>query len=310
MLHRMANSNLTVEQLNKTFAIPGIAKFEPGEGGLPRLYIASPLATAELYLHGGHVTRFQPTGHSPLLWVSGSSLFADGKAIRGGVPVIFPWFGGKAGDPSAPAHGLVRSRSWNFHSLKQLPSDEVQAVLTFNGSLAENPLWGSDCLVTYTITVGTKLRLALAVQNRGPGPMTCEQALHTYFTVGDVRLVSVTGLAGAAYIDKVDGNSRKLQDGAPIKITGETDRVYLDTPAACTVIDPKLGRRITVEKTGSLSTVVWNPWIEKAKKMADFGDEEWPSMICVETANAGENAVTVAPGATHTLAATIGAEKI
>jgi glucose-6-phosphate 1-epimerase len=148
--------------------------------------------------------------------------------------------------------------------------------------------------------------MELSIQNTGAAPVTFEEALHTYLAVSDVRQARVEGLSGRDYLDKVDGMKRKTQSG-PITITGETDRVYLDTPDTVTIQDPAAGRRITVSKERSASTVVWNPWLEKSKKMPDFGDYEWPRMLCVETANVAENALTLAPGARHVMRATVSA---
>ena len=158
------------------------------------------------------------------------------------------------------------------------------------------------------MTVDARLRLELAVRNTGTAPMVFEEALHTYFSVGDARRVAIHGLEGAPYFDKAEAFARKPGEAAPIAITRETDRVYPGARGTVTIDDPIEARHIAVEKTGSASTVVWNPWVEKAKGMSDFGDDEWTEMVCVETANAGDDAVTVAPGETHTMTATIGVD--
>jgi glucose-6-phosphate 1-epimerase len=142
-------------------------------------------------------------------------------------------------------------------------------------------------------------------QGSAPAPFTFEQALHTYFAVGDVRQASLDGLQNTEYIDKVDSFRRKLQPAEAIRITGETDRVYLKTRSTCVVRDPVLQRTITVDKENSASTVVWNPWIDKARAMPDFGDDEWPRMLCVETANVGDGAVRLEGGQIHRMRAHI-----
>jgi glucose-6-phosphate 1-epimerase len=147
--------------------------------------------------------------------------------------------------------------------------------------------------------------MTFEVENRDATPFTYEAALHTYFHVSDAREVEVTGLEGVEFIDKVDAGTRKQQGAEPLRFTGETDRVFVQTTAPVTLHDPGMKRRIVVEKTGSLTTVVWNPWIAKSAAMADFGDDEWPGMVCIETANAGENAVTLAPGAVHLMSTLI-----
>ena len=130
------------------------------------------------------------------------------------------------------------------------------------------------------------------------------RSLHTYFTIGDIRKTQLGGLSGRSYLDKMDGAKKKVQEG-PIRFSGETDRVYIETPDAVTVKDEAMNRKITVSKENSLATVVWNPWIEKARRMPDFGDEEWPGMVCVETANAAEHAITLQAGERHVMRAKI-----
>ena len=164
--------------------------------------------------------------------------------------------------------------------------------------------------LAYALHLGHDLSTALTVTNPGDAPITFEEALHTYLAVGDVRQVSVAGLEGVTYADKVDGAQRKTQAEPFVTIGGETDRLYLDTGSVVTLTDPGFGRRIRVEKTGSRSTVVWNPWVAKSKAMPDFGDDEWPGMICIETANAADNAVTVPPHASHSMTAAISVEAI
>lgn len=286
------------DQLNERFGIPGVVAIRPGHGGLPCIEVTSDLATGRIYLHGAHVTDFQPRdqGQKPVLWMSRESAFADGKPIRGGVPICFPWFGPKADDPKAPGHGIVRLREWEVDSIAQRDDGAVEVVLGLQ--IAD------EFDVTYGVIFGQTLRMTLAAGHLGAEPRNYEMALHTYLSVGDVRKVRVSGLDGVTYIDKVDNFTRKTQQ-RDITITGETDRVYLNTQAAAALHDPVLGRRITIDKHGSNTTVVWNPWIEKAKKMPDFGDDEWSGMICIETANAAENAITLAPGGSHTMTAEI-----
>ena len=155
------------------------------------------------------------------------------------------------------------------------------------------------------MSVGAALEMALEVVNTSPGDIRFEEALHTYLAVGDISRTTIDGLAGRTFIDKVDKAQRKTQPTGAFALNGETDRVYLDTPDTVTVNDGANGRKLVVSKSGSASTVVWNPWTAKAKAMADFGDDEWPGMLCIETANAADNAVTLAPGARHTMRATI-----
>ena len=295
-----------LRQLQDSFGIPGVATVEAGQGGLVRVHVTGRAAEAHIYLHGAHVTHYQPRGKAPVLFMSKESLFQPGKAIRGGVPLIFPWFGAKADDPKAPQHGFARAQPWTLHSIDH-DGDAVTVTLALGPGEVSRKSWPFDFDARYTVTVGPALEMTLEVRNTGQQPFTYEEALHTYLTVGDVRRCEIVGLEGRAFIDKVDKLQRKTQRG-PVTITGETDRVYLDTPDTVTVHDPALGRRLTVSKEGSASTVVWNPWTEKAKAMADFGDDEWPAMVCVETANAAENVVKLAPGGRHVMKAVVRVE--
>ncbi|MDB6173143.1 MAG: aldose epimerase [Chthoniobacteraceae bacterium] len=236
--------------------------------------------------------------------MSAASHFSPGKAIRGGVPICFPWFGPRAGHPESPAHGFARTTAWEVESV-ECAADIVTLILRLNATDKTRALWPHDFVLRHRITIGATLEMTLETQNLSTTPFDIEEALHTYFVVSNARNVSISGLSNSAYVDKVDAGARKVQDSAPIRITGETDRVYPSSQSACVIEDPGLQRRITVEKSGSDTTVVWNPWIAKASSMADFGDDEWPGMLCVETANSGENAVTVSPGESHSMTASI-----
>ncbi|MDB5174307.1 MAG: D-hexose-6-phosphate mutarotase [Phycisphaerales bacterium] len=290
------------------FAIPGIVTIEARAGGLIRFTIKAREGEAHVYPHGAHVTHFQPAGAKPVLFLSGKSHFAKGKAIRGGVPVIFPWFGAKEGDAAAPAHGFARVLDWRPTDVREVPDGTVSITMELASSAETRKVWPNDFRMRYTITVGRALDLSLEVQNVSGEAFRFEEALHTYLAVSDVRNVEIVGLDGKAYLDKVDAARRKVQPPGGIRIEGETDRVYLDTADAVTVTDPGLGRRLIIQKQGSRATVLWNPWIAKAKSMSDFGDDEWPKMLCVESANVSDNAVTLAAGATHEMRATITAE--
>jgi D-hexose-6-phosphate mutarotase len=286
------------------FEIPGVT-FHDTPGGLVRISIATPLATAEVYLQGAHIARYQPAGAAPVLFLSEKTHLAQGKAIRGGVPIIFPWFGARAGHPGSPAHGFARTMEWELESLVRRNNGDIHLVLRLSTTTTTLAQWPHEFTLRHRITIGAQLHLALEVENSGDAPFTFEEALHTYFTVGDVRSSGVTGLENTSYLDKVDAGQRKREGSEPIRFNGETDRVYLDTTTTCTIHDPVLARRIVVEKTGSDTTVVWNPWIPKAKAMADFGDDEWPAMLCIETTNAAENLITLLPKSTHTMTATV-----
>jgi glucose-6-phosphate 1-epimerase len=293
--------------LNDQFAIAQHITFAATAGGLPVAEIRNSYAAASVAVQGGHVITFQPHGQQPVLWVSSLSAFALGKTIRGGIPVCWPWFGSHPTDPSKPFHGFVRAAIWQVRGASVGPADATEIRLGLTESEASLAIWPHAFDLEIVVTVGAQLHIELIARNPGDQPFVSGGALHSYYTVGDVRRIAIGGLDGCDYLDKVEGFKRKTQHG-PITIEGETDRVYLDTAAACVIADPALDRRIGIAKAGSRTTVVWNPWAEKARQLADFGDEEYLSMVCVETANADTDVALVAPGGEHRLSAVIGLE--
>lgn len=227
-------------------------------------------------------------------------MFAPGVAIRGGIPICWPWFGPHPSDPRAKAHGFARTRTWALEDVVE-SNDETRVVLSLHSDDETRALWPHEFELKLEARFGATLDIALTTRNIGAAPFTITEALHTYLCVSDVRSVVVDGLSGATYADKVLGHN-DVQSKALLHFAGETDSVYT-TEGECVIIDG--AQRVRVAKRGSGSTVVWNPWIEKAARMADFGDDEWTGMLCVEAANALDAAVTVAPGKTHTIATTI-----
>jgi D-hexose-6-phosphate mutarotase len=291
-----------ITQLQENFEIPGL-RFETGAGGLIKAVIDTPSATGEVYLHGAHVTAYQPRGSKPIVWMSGKSLFEESKPIRGGVPICFPWFGAHASDPTTPAHGSARIRNWDF----------LSAASNIDGSL-------TICLgkfidgfsVEFSVAIGDTLTMALKVSlSTDAIERQCyEAALHTYFSVSDIHAVSIEGLESSDYIDKVGGTTPRTASGEAIRFASELDRVYQNTDATCILRDPGFNRSIDVAKSNSRSTIVWNPWIAKSARMPDFGDDEWMEMLCIETANVGENAVVLSAGQSHVMTAVISVEAL
>ena len=300
---------MDLEELNAHFGLPGVLVFAAGRGGLVYADVTTAQATARVYLQGAHVTAWQPAGEQPVLFMSRKSEFAVGKAIRGGVPIAFPWFAtdqkadrvdGKPG----PSHGFARIQDWTV-AFAALAGDELHLTLTLGPTAMSRSMGFDHFRLAYQLTFGKTLTMQLTVANEGTAPLEFEEALHTYFAVVDVHEVSVTGLEPTAYIDKTDDFKHKPASHAALRFTGFTDRVYPDTTATCVIHDAVEKRRIRIEKTNSRTTVVFNPW----KELADMGPDEWHEMLCVETVNAGSDAVTLAPGQTHTMQAHVVVEK-
>jgi glucose-6-phosphate 1-epimerase len=286
--------------------IPGVAVFADGPGGLTVLEVQTVQAAARIFLHGAQLTHWQPAGAQPVIFLSRESAFTEGKAIRGGVPVCFPWFGPREGQP---AHGFVRNKTWSVEALRKLEDGSVRAIFFTASDDTTRTQWPHDFLARLTYNIGTKLTMELEVENTSREPFTFSEALHTYFVVGDARQAFVRGLEGAQYRDFPDRSVLLTQDG-PIHFTGEVDRVYVNTRSTCVLHDPVLRRRILVEKDDSDTTTVWNPWTAKAAALADFGNNEWKEMVCIETVNAAENSVTLPGGESHRMTTRISLEAI
>jgi glucose-6-phosphate 1-epimerase len=292
-----------LSELNRRFEIPGIAKIVDGRVGLACVKITTPRASGEIYLHGAHVTSWKPAGTEEVLYVSSKSKWQDGSAIRGGIPVCFPWFSTRAEDPRSPAHGLVRTNSWELEGITHADHD-VTIALSTSANEATRKTWFGDYHLLFCATFGEQLRLELIVTNHGTSSFRFEEALHSYYGVGNVAAARLRGLSGVAYIDKTDAQREKHQRG-DILISSETDRIYRNTLATVEIEDPAARRRMLVAKEGSRDTVVWNPWSEKAKAMSDLGADEWRRFVCVETCNVGDHAITLAPAQSHTMTALV-----
>jgi glucose-6-phosphate 1-epimerase len=289
-----------MDELNARFGIKGRVVFRAGPGGLVFVDVENDAAKATVALQGAQVIDWVPRGGKPVIWLSNDAKFAAGKSVRGGAPVCWPWFGPHQSEPTFPAHGFARTVPWDVVESRVLPDGSVLLVFRLAGTDASRTQWPHSTQLENRITVGKNLEIDLVTRNSGVEPVTIGQALHTYFAVGDIRRVAIRGLEDRPYLDKVDGFSRKIQKGK-VTFAGETDRIYLDATCDCIIDDPVLGRSIRISKRGSASTVVWNPWSEKAAMMGDMGEDGWLRMLCVENANAADDVRVLDPGAEHHL---------
>jgi glucose-6-phosphate 1-epimerase len=260
-------------------------------------------AHATISTYSGQLLSYRPKDQQEdLLFVSDKAYYEDGKAIRGGIPVCWPWFGPDPENRGRPAHGFVRNRQWQVSGSESLADGSTKITLSITDNEATRTLWPHPFRLDIEITVGDTLRVELITHNTGNDSITISQALHSYFRIGEISKVSVLGLDGINYLDKASDFSQKTQLG-PIAISGEVDRIYTDVTSDQTINDASLKRQITVASSGCSTIVMWNPWVEIAASMADLNDDDYLRMLCVETANAGPETVTIAAGNSYRLTA-------
>ncbi len=266
--------------------------------GLPKIILAhSSGATAEVYLHGAQVTSWKTATGDELLFLSRAAEFTAEKAIRGGIPLCWPQFGGQG---ALPAHGVVRTADWQLASRETLADSAITVTLRLTETPASLELWPHQFLLELAVTLrATTLSVAFHATNTGSEAFTSQLAFHTYFRIKDIHRAAVTGLHRTTYQDAMHEMTPTLEQNESIRFTEETDRIYLNTPSTLQLIDEVNNRTISIEKTNLPDTVVWNPWSAKAQRMPDFGDTEYQHMLCVETAHI-TNPLTLAPGAEWT----------
>ena len=296
-----------IEKLNDEFALGDRLRFFAGRGGLTTVRFSTGGSSGEVTLHGAQVTAWAPEGEQPVLWLSESSHFHPEKSIRGGIPICWPWFGDHETDPAQPVHGFARTSRFEVERTYELEDHGCGLELGLSHSPASHSNWPGEFKLSLVVEMGATLDVRLTMKNQSNVATTYGSALHTYLNVGDVEQVTLEGLAGTDFLDKVAAFARKHESGIP-KIRGEMDRVFLDTERDCVLDDPVLGRRLRVTKQGSRTTVVWNPGPEKAEAMQDFDDQGFRKMLCVESPNAFDDRVTLEPGQQHTIGTRIGVE--
>lgn len=276
--------------------------------------ISSDRAELLIAQQGAQILSYQRVGEPPLLWLSDQAIFRQGKSVRAGVPVCWPWFGNLQRNPSsvqamfhgeqAPAHGLVRTRDWQLLGIEETGSS-LRIEFGLPEAQGDLPDWPHAVELKLLVVLGDELELSLTSRNMGNSPVTISQALHSYFAVSDVRQARVEGVEGLQYIETLADWEQRQQEGA-LAFAGETDRIYLDTPQKLSIVDPHWDRRITLSCSGSRSAVIWNPWTERAKELADMADDGWQRMLCIETANVWDDVVELKPGGSRSLQVRIG----
>lgn len=267
-----------------------------GLNGLRGWKIATPFCRALVSQQGAQLLEFQAVGKKPLLWLSEQAAYAPGRAIRGGIPLCFPWFGPHPQDPAKPAHGFARSQRWALAG-----AETVGETLQLSFRLAASPetraLWPHEFIATLTMILGRTLTLQLMVENTGGQDFRFCFAFHSYFPVGDIRQTRVEGLEGCQYIDQLAPDRAPRRQSQPIRFEAETDRIYLHTPDRYCLVDEDQGQAVRITAQGCRSVVVWNPWDAKAASLADMADAAWQHMVCVESGNLESDAIVLPAGA-------------
>lgn len=303
--------NRTAAKLNKTFAIRDHLTFHDGvndtntPNGLVEMRIVTPQAEATLYTQGAHLTRWTPTGEQPVIYLSPKSTFAPGKPIRGGIPVLFPWFGPGWDGKHQPMHGFARTAEWTIESTHLAPTGDVHVTLSLSPTPQSRSVGYADFHVAIQFRIGLELEITLEVTNHGTEVMVFEEGLHTYFAVGDIHQVRTEGLEGSTYIDKRDNNIRKVQRNRLLAYTRDVDQVHVRTTAPLTIHDAAWKREVHLYKEGSNTTVTWNPWSVLTPTLPDLAEASWQHFVCVETVNAGDDRITLLAGHTHRMDARI-----
>lgn len=297
---------MNIDDLNEQFGIEAEIGFYE-EGGLVYAMVSNKHADATISLHGAHILNYNPARNVEILWMSPESAMEQGKAIRGGVPVCFPWFGPHDTNNDMPMHGFARLLNWEVTATKTLASGANQIVMQLNSSDETKKYWAHDFSAEMTFTIGAKLEISLKVENTSQLEFDYTCALHSYFSVSAIQNISIEGLEKTRYQNQLDGGDY-VQETPLLIIDKPTTHHYYDTVSDCLIHDPVFNRRIRIEKTGSKNSTVWNPWAETCAQMGDMPDNAYETFVCLETVNKINNEIRLAPGESHETTAIISAE--
>jgi glucose-6-phosphate 1-epimerase len=277
--------------------LPKSIRFADSDLSYPIFEIDHPTCVARVAMHGAHVLSWRPVDEEEVLYLSPDAIFKKGKPIRGGIPICWPWFNAHPSDSTQPSHGLVRGRFWEFVSASE---DEFGVELRF--AVADG-IWKAEL----SVRAGEVLEVSLKSKNESEVPIVVSGALHTYLGISDISQVRVVNLDGCEYLDTVGERVMRKQKG-DVVFDREVDRIY-ESSSSTLLVDDLSGRTILVEKMGSPSTVVWNPWAEKAAALSDLPDDGYQKFCCIEAAIANDRAEIIMPGSLHVLMTRISVEE-
>ena len=287
---------MDIEKLNIKYGIAGQLKFVMGDGGFPFILIRNRSATALISLYAGQVLSFLPTGEGEdLLFLSQKAYYDAGKAIRGGVPICWPWFGPDPKGLGRPSHGFVRNGLWAVSGTQAASEFETKIKLRFLETEQSESFWQQPFSLDLEISVGNTLTLELTTRNMGDKIFSVTQAFHAYLHVGNINQMQILGLEGIKYTDNLDSHTQKLQMGA-VTVTGEVERIYTNVRNELIIDDSVLNRQIRIASSSNKTAVVWNPWTTKSEKLPDMENDGYQRFICVETGNVVTDVVEIPPG--------------
>ncbi|MBI3882981.1 MAG: D-hexose-6-phosphate mutarotase [Sphingobacteriales bacterium] len=295
---------MTITELNLHYGIPEKITFISGEGSLTNAVLQNQHGTAVISLYGAQVLSYIPKGEKDLLWMSEKTAFEKGKAIRGGIPLCFPWFGPHATDTTKPQHGFARLSEWNVKSTTVSAEDTISIILQLSNTAATEALWPFAFNAEIKLTINTKLELTLTCSNTDNKPFDYTNALHTYFNISDIATINIEGLEGATYFPAGAENGI-IQKEKLVTFSQEENRRYLGHDNNCIITDKGMNRIIYADKKGSNTTVVWNPGAEIAKTIGDMNDNGYKTFVCVEPANAFTNIIKLSPGESFSISTII-----
>ncbi|XP_016452913.2 putative glucose-6-phosphate 1-epimerase [Nicotiana tabacum] len=279
---------------------PKAVEFAKDKNGVGQVLLRNPRgASVRVSLHGGQVLSWKNDHGEELLFISSKATFKPPTAVRGGIPICFPQFGNRG---SLEQHGFARNRMWiiDDNPPPLHPNDSNGKAFTdllLKSSDDDHKVWphGFEFRLRVTLAVDGSLTLISRIRNVNCKPFSFSIAYHTYFALSDISEVRVEGLETLDYLDNLCNRERFTEQGDALTFETEVDRVYLSSSDVIAIFDHEKKRTFVIKREGLPDVVVWNPWEKKSKTIADFGDDEYRHMLCVDGA-AIEKPITLKPG--------------
>lgn len=269
------------------------------ENGFAYLDVKNDFSEAKIALQGAHIYQYKAVKKDELLWTSKESSFELGTAIRGGIPICWPRFGNE--DKALPQHGFSRTAMFELFSSKEINNNTTEIVLRLKDTDESRRIWNHKFILDVVFTLSDSLSIQLKTTNLDEESFMITQALHTYFDISDISNIHIDGLDSKEYLNALDG-STYTQYGS-IRFEKEVDSVYQGVDKEIILKDKH--RDISIQNTNSNSVVIWNPWIDKCRRMSGMKENAYREFICIESSNAFEDSVVVESNNTFTLSATL-----